>query len=190
MHPTHGVNTNLLSTKSTLDTSGEDENLHSKRVEKMKIYTRNEWRRWKFTLKTSGEVVELHSKRVSFDRDSVEFLESIIPASLKNLKRLVTPIKKKNYTRNGWRRSLKYTRNEWRRSLNYTRNECKSDEKIITRNKHYLQKSFLDSHLLHSFRVCFWSSSLVSSVCFIFFTRFECKFPLVFSSIRPPFLKV
>jgi hypothetical protein len=30
--------------KSTLETSGEDEKLHSKRVEKMKNYTRNEWK--------------------------------------------------------------------------------------------------------------------------------------------------
>jgi hypothetical protein len=31
--------------ETTLETSGEDEKLHSKRVEKMKNYTRNEWRR-------------------------------------------------------------------------------------------------------------------------------------------------
>jgi hypothetical protein len=31
--------------KSTLETSGEDEKVHSKRVEKMEKYTRNEWRR-------------------------------------------------------------------------------------------------------------------------------------------------
>jgi hypothetical protein len=51
----------------TLETSGEDVTLHSKRVEKMcgklhskrvekmSNYTRNEWRRCKTTLETSGE---------------------------------------------------------------------------------------------------------------------------------------
>jgi hypothetical protein len=29
--------------KTTLETSGEDDNIHSKRVEKMINYTRNEW---------------------------------------------------------------------------------------------------------------------------------------------------
>ncbi len=38
--------------------------IHSKRVEKMENYTRNEWRRLKTTLETSGEDVKLHSKRV------------------------------------------------------------------------------------------------------------------------------
>jgi hypothetical protein len=37
---------------------------HSKRVEKMENYTRNEWRRWKTTLESSGEDRKLHSKRV------------------------------------------------------------------------------------------------------------------------------
>ncbi len=44
--------------QTTLETSGEDGNLHSKRVEKMGIYTRNEWRRQEFTLETSGEDVK------------------------------------------------------------------------------------------------------------------------------------
>ncbi len=35
----------LLNLKITLETSGVDENLHSKRVGKMKTYTRNEWGR-------------------------------------------------------------------------------------------------------------------------------------------------
>ncbi len=39
-------------------------NLHSKRVEKMWNYTRNEWRRCETTLETSGEDGKLHSKRV------------------------------------------------------------------------------------------------------------------------------
>ena len=51
--------------------------LHSKRVEKMRNYTRNEWRRCEITLETSGEDAKLHSKRVE---------------------------KMQNYTRNGWRR--------------------------------------------------------------------------------------
>jgi hypothetical protein len=38
--------------------------LHSKRVEKMWNYTRNEWRRCEITLGTSGEDVKSHSKRV------------------------------------------------------------------------------------------------------------------------------
>ncbi len=38
--------------------------LHSKRVEKICNYTRNEWRRYEITLKTSGEDMKLHSKRV------------------------------------------------------------------------------------------------------------------------------
>jgi hypothetical protein len=33
--------------KFTLETSGEDGKLHSKSVEKMRNYTRNEWRGWK-----------------------------------------------------------------------------------------------------------------------------------------------
>ncbi len=48
----------------TLETSGEDRNIHSKRVEKMEIYNRNGWRRWKSKLETSGEDGNLHSKRV------------------------------------------------------------------------------------------------------------------------------
>ncbi len=39
-------------------TSGEDGKPHSKRVEKMENYTRNEWRRYKTTLKTGGEDVK------------------------------------------------------------------------------------------------------------------------------------
>ncbi len=50
--------------KTTLETSGEDVKLHSKRVEKMLNYARNEWGRCKTTLETSGEDVKLHSKRV------------------------------------------------------------------------------------------------------------------------------
>ncbi len=46
----------------------EQVKLHSKRVEKMEKYTRNEWRRWKNTLETSGENGKLHSKRVFFFR--------------------------------------------------------------------------------------------------------------------------
>ncbi len=94
--------------RSTLETSGEDQELHSKRVEKIKNhtlnekirnYTRNEWRRsgttlemsgedQKTTHETSGEDQEPHSKRVE---------------------------KIRNYTRNEWRRSKNYTLNEWRR---------------------------------------------------------------------------
>ncbi len=40
--------------------------LHSKRVEKMQNYTRNECRRCKTTLETSVEDAKLHSKRVYF----------------------------------------------------------------------------------------------------------------------------
>jgi hypothetical protein len=50
--------------KFTLETSGEDGKIHSKRVEKMGKYTRNEWRRCETTLETSGEDVKIHSKRV------------------------------------------------------------------------------------------------------------------------------
>jgi hypothetical protein len=45
--------------KTTLETSGEDLKLHSKRVEKMKNYTRNEWRRYQvkhLTLKRNKEL--------------------------------------------------------------------------------------------------------------------------------------
>ncbi len=38
--------------------------LHSKRVEKMRNYAPNEWRRCETTLERSGEDVKLHSKRV------------------------------------------------------------------------------------------------------------------------------
>ncbi len=50
--------------KTTLKTSGEDVKPHSKRVEKMRNYTRNEWGRCETTPKTSGEYVKIHSKRV------------------------------------------------------------------------------------------------------------------------------
>ncbi len=36
---------------------------HSKRVEKMWNYTRNEWRRCETTLETSGEDIKVHSKQ-------------------------------------------------------------------------------------------------------------------------------
>jgi hypothetical protein len=49
---------------STLETSGKDEKLHSKRVGKIKDSTRNEWKRSKTTLQTSGEDQKLHSTRV------------------------------------------------------------------------------------------------------------------------------
>ncbi len=50
--------------KTTLETSGKDVTLHSKRVGKMWNYTRNERRRCKTTIETGGEDVTLHSKRV------------------------------------------------------------------------------------------------------------------------------
>ena len=50
--------------RTTLETRGEDAKLHSKRVGKMRNYTRNEWRRCETTLETSGENVKLHSERV------------------------------------------------------------------------------------------------------------------------------
>ncbi len=54
---------NLLC-ETTLETSGEDKKIHSKRVEKITNYTRTEWRRCKTTLEPSGEDVKLHSNRV------------------------------------------------------------------------------------------------------------------------------
>jgi hypothetical protein len=51
-----------MSGKVTLETSGEEDKLHSKRVEKRTNYTRNEWRRRQTTLETSGEEDKLHSK--------------------------------------------------------------------------------------------------------------------------------
>ncbi len=41
--------------KITLETSGEDAKIHSKRVEKMRKYTRTEWRRCENRLETSVE---------------------------------------------------------------------------------------------------------------------------------------
>jgi hypothetical protein len=64
----------VLKRKTTLETSGEDIKLHSKRVEKMSNYTRNEWGRYKTALKTSGEDVKLHSKRVGKMYSSAEDL--------------------------------------------------------------------------------------------------------------------
>ncbi len=40
----------ICENKTTLETSGEDVELHSKRVEKMGNYTRNEWRRCIFSV--------------------------------------------------------------------------------------------------------------------------------------------
>jgi hypothetical protein len=54
--------TSAVDLKNTLETSGEDRKLHSKRVEKIENYTRNEQRRCKPTLETSGEDVKVHSK--------------------------------------------------------------------------------------------------------------------------------
>ncbi len=43
--------------KTTLETGGEDAKIHSERVEKIRKYTPNEWRRFENILETSGEVV-------------------------------------------------------------------------------------------------------------------------------------
>ena len=48
------VNKGIFTTgQTTLETSGEDAKIHSKRVEKMLNYTRNEWGRCQTTLETS-----------------------------------------------------------------------------------------------------------------------------------------
>ena len=50
--------------KNTLKTSGKHVKLHSRRVDNMSNYTRNEWKTCQTTLETSGKLVKLHSKRV------------------------------------------------------------------------------------------------------------------------------
>jgi hypothetical protein len=54
-HPEDKGSSVAIEVKTTLETNGKDVKLHSKRVEKIQNYTRNEWRRWKITLETSGE---------------------------------------------------------------------------------------------------------------------------------------
>jgi hypothetical protein len=54
----------LMLRKTTLETSGKDVKLHSKRVEKIRNYTQNELKTYKITLETSGEDQKIHSKRV------------------------------------------------------------------------------------------------------------------------------
>ncbi len=54
-----------LKGKTTLETGGKDAKLHSKRVEKIRNYTRNEWKRFETTLETSEELKQMQSKRVN-----------------------------------------------------------------------------------------------------------------------------
>jgi hypothetical protein len=59
--------------------------LHSKRVEKMSIHTRNELRRWQVTLKTSGEDVNSHSKRVDKSKNKTNTLHLSLKEPLSHL---------------------------------------------------------------------------------------------------------
>jgi hypothetical protein len=93
--------------ENTLETSGEDVKLHSKRVGKIGNYTRNEWGRCdNYTRNERGrcENNTLNEWRRSEIYTQNEWRRS------------------ESYTRNGWRRSENYTRNGWRRSENCTQN--------------------------------------------------------------------
>jgi hypothetical protein len=94
----------------TLETGGEDVNLHSKRVEKMWTYTRNGWRRCEPTLETSGEDVNLHSKRVekmwTYTRNGWRRCETTLETGGEDVKLQLKRVKKMwNYTRNEWRKT-------------------------------------------------------------------------------------
>ncbi len=134
--------------KFTLETSGEDVKLHSKRVEKMQNHIPNEWRRFKITLETSGEDLKLHSKRV----------EKIRSDDLPRAGQIFAPSRApyvylfRDVLQSEGRSTNVYTHDQGKTTLVssvfcifYTRFEC-----IL--------------HLLHSFRVYFASSPLVSSV--------------------------
>jgi hypothetical protein len=86
--------------KTTLETSGEDAKLHSKRLGKGHNYTRNEWRRCKTTLGTSGEDATL--TRNEWERGITALGTSGEDATLHS-KRVG---KGHNYTRNEWERGI------------------------------------------------------------------------------------
>jgi hypothetical protein len=59
-----------IEVKTTLVTSGEDPKLHSERVEKIRNYTRNEWRRSETTLEMGGELRSIAVRRILVNRSS------------------------------------------------------------------------------------------------------------------------
>ncbi len=166
--------------KTTLETSGEDQKLHSKWVEKIRNYTRAGCRKSKTTLETSGEDQKLHSKWVEkiplnriiiVSRSSwfsnqtvVSFVSQTICAS--------SPLVLSEEDAS----SPPVLSGEDASSPLVLSEELENRSRILTDGQDFLQsgqrKSF-NSHLKttlvwsvfhdlpHSFRVCFWSSPLV-----------------------------
>jgi hypothetical protein len=139
--------------KSTLETSGEDEKVHSKRVEKMKKYTRNEWINQKKYTRSEWRTGNIAKALQVFEVMCSE------PFSYK------PDLIVYNSLLDGCARSKQIdTMRVWKI---YTRFEC------IFQSFPLVSSIFFD--LLHSFRVyflifstrsecIFWSSPLVSSV--------------------------
>ncbi len=138
----------------TLDVRGH---LHSKRVGKMSIYTRNEWRRCKNTLETSGEDVKLHSKRVYFSCDFTPATTSFIWG----LPHFNFRKSRRGYNGRGWPWSTKKC------NLS-TRFECRfaSCSLVSSVFSSFPLVPSVVLRIFHSFRVYFP----------IFFTRFERSF--------------
>jgi hypothetical protein len=133
----------LNSSKSTLETSGEDEKLHSKRVKKI--------------MKPAPFVFGVSSELP---------INAIKEASIS------WPRGPENYTPNEWRRCENYTRNEWRRLKNYTRNEWGRRRPLLLSLVSLCFRTFStllgSSSLFFTLvlSVVFTSSQLVSSVVF------------------------
>ncbi len=87
--------------KTTLETSGKDVKLHSKRVEKMRNYTRDEWKRCETTLETSGDEVKTALETSGEDITHLK-INNFIELCLHTVASLFTDTW--NYTRNEWRR--------------------------------------------------------------------------------------
>jgi hypothetical protein len=92
----------------------QEEKLHSKRVEKISKYTRNEWRRLIFLTRfeCSFQVSKLVQKisndfsNVTFSMDDENFKKSLEQSDKINKERM-EKLAGKNYTRNEWRRCKK-----------------------------------------------------------------------------------
>ncbi len=96
--------------------------LHSKRVEKMRIYTRNEWRRCKTTLVTSGEdqtwveaqKLNIASLASNLEAKSKTDLQSKIDTSSSDISTALGILEGEKLHSKRVGKMWNYTRNEWR----------------------------------------------------------------------------